>query len=403
MEQQQRRAVVVTVSDGVDAGVREDASGAALAERLVDAGWTVGERLVVPDEVARIGAVLRAAAQAGANLVVTTGGTGLGPRDVTPEATRAVMERPVPGLAEAMRAVGRASTPMADLSRGEVVALGSTLVVNTPGSVRGAVESLDAVLGLLPHAVQLLAGDTRDHPEGHGTGSVPHSGDGPGEDAAAAGSAEQHDHGHTHDHGHAHDDAGAEHGTGHGHAHDDACALAHAPGIPDERRPGTLVAVYASPVAATLLDWGRGLGYRRVVLVEPDPALEERIDQDAATAARHARTHADLVVTSVGDAGIDDDSDVVITDHGREALTDLCEDLLRSDARWIGLMGSPRHSGPHVEPLAERGWSDEQVARIQRPIGLDIGSKTPPEIALSTLAGLVADRQGRSGGPYPPA
>jgi len=93
----------------------------------------------------------------------------------------------------------------------------------------------------------------------------------------------------------------------------------------------------------------------------------------------------------------------VVTDHGREALTDLCEDLLRSAARWIGLMGSPRHSGPHVEPLTERGWSDEQVARIQRPIGLDIGSKTPPEIALATLAGLVADRQGRSGGPYEPA
>ncbi len=155
-----RTAAVVTVSDGVFHGSREDLSGRAVCDTLSQAGFRVSRRAVVPDEPSQIERILRALA-ATADLVVTTGGTGLGPRDVTPEATRAVVEREVPGLAEAMRATGRAKTPLADLSRAVVGALGATLVVNLPGSSKGAVESLGAILPVIPHALDLLAGQTR--------------------------------------------------------------------------------------------------------------------------------------------------------------------------------------------------------------------------------------------------
>ncbi len=153
-----RPALVLTVSDGVSAGTRQDLSGDAVEAALREAGFDV-ERSVVPDEIAAISTAIQAGL-ARARLIVTTGGTGLGPRDVTPEATRALIERETPGLTHLMMARGLESTPMAALSRAGAGAIGSTLVINLPGSARGAVESLEAVLEVIPHALDLLAGDT---------------------------------------------------------------------------------------------------------------------------------------------------------------------------------------------------------------------------------------------------
>ena len=151
-----KRALVITASDRVNEGVREDTSGIGVGERLEALGFTV-QRAVLPDEREELTAVLRASAETH-DLIVTTGGTGLTPRDVTPQATRDAIDYDIPGLAEAMRAAGRLSTPYADLSRGVVGVIGRALVINLPGSPKGALESLVAIEAVFDHALETLAG-----------------------------------------------------------------------------------------------------------------------------------------------------------------------------------------------------------------------------------------------------
>ena len=152
------RAAVLTVSDAGSRGEREDSAGPAVAAVLEGAGFDVAERALLPDEQEQIAALLaRWCDRGGLDLVVTAGGTGLAARDRTPEATASVLDYEVPGLAEAMRAAGRASTPFASLSRGRSGVRGRTLLLNLPGSERGARESIEAVAAVLRHACQQLA------------------------------------------------------------------------------------------------------------------------------------------------------------------------------------------------------------------------------------------------------
>lgn len=155
------QAKVLTVSDGVVGGTRDDKSGAALVERLEAAGYQVVDRRVVADGIDSVADALRLLTAGFAGLVVTTGGTGFGPRDLTPEGTAAVLDRHAPGLAEAMRL---ANPDKGRLSRAVAGTVGSSLVLNTPGSTAGAVETLDAVLDVVPHALELLAGQPTEHP-----------------------------------------------------------------------------------------------------------------------------------------------------------------------------------------------------------------------------------------------
>lgn len=160
---------IVTVSDGVHYGTREDKSGATLEARVIAEGWDFVERTVTEDGTEPVAATLRSLAEDFHGLIITTGGTGFGPRDQTPEGTRAVIDREAPGLAEAMRLVN----PLGRLSRGVAGTIGTALVINTPGSTKGCVECLEAVIDVVPHAVKLMVDNADPHPNlehGHGNG-----------------------------------------------------------------------------------------------------------------------------------------------------------------------------------------------------------------------------------------
>lgn len=167
-------------------------------------------------------------------------------------------------------------------------------------------------------------------------------------------------------------------------ANEDSCAVAHgaAPAAPQTR---TLVTVFASPVTDYLLRYGQDLGFRPV-LVEPERA---RISATVNAAA--------IVLTSMP-ADLDGTADVVVTDHHRVELGPMLRDVLALPVRWIGVLGNPRHPAPHITALGDLGVTTADIARVHRPIGLNIGSRTPPEIAIATMAGLLADRNGREGG-----
>ncbi len=170
----------------------------------------------------------------------------------------------------------------------------------------------------------------------------------------------------------------------HDHEHDPSCEVAHGrsePPVEDK----ILVAVFASPVARFLLRYAGDAGYR-ALLLEPDPVR-------AAEAKAEGIELADSM-----DAFVPGAADVVVTDHHREELGIQLRDALAGKARWVGIMGNPRHEGPHVQALTELGVPPAEIARVHRPIGLNIGSRAPAEIAIATLAGLIADRNGKPGG-----
>lgn len=197
-----------------------------------------------------------------------------------------------------------------------------------------------------------------------------------------ASSEVQHDHHHHHEHGqdgHEHLPHGAE-----GHVHDESCAVAHGSAVaPAENK--VLAAVFASPVASYLLRYGADAGYR-AVLIEPDPELAKSVTADG------------FEITNSLSGVPADIADVVVTDHHREDLGIALRDALAARARWVGIMGSPRQEPPHIDALTRLGVPAAEIAKVHRPIGLNIGSRTPAEIAIATLAGLIADRNAKPGG-----
>lgn len=407
MEPGTTRAAVLTVSDGVTQGTREDASGDAAEALLRAAGFDVSERRVVADERAEIESALRELASAN-GLVVTTGGTGFGTRDVTPEATRAVIEREAPGLAELMRATGLAQTPMAALSRGIAGALGAALIVNLPGSPKGVGESLAAVLPVVPHAVELLGGATGAHPsvpDEHAAApptTMEDRAPGPWVDVKAVrviGSPPC-----TVGNAMAIVPGGEVRGTL-GCAEFDAAAVSaaaevQAAGAPEmrtfhhpegdvevylepHRAPPRLVVVSATDVARSLRVEMERQG-RRVIVLEP---RAERVAPEDGPSVR-----------SLEELTLGYDDEVVFTDHDAPGIADMLTSLLRSPVRFIGVMGSRRHVAHYVEDLRSRGFGDDDLRRIRSPLGLDLGGRRPEEIALAIAAGLVAADHDRGGG-----
>jgi molybdopterin adenylyltransferase len=395
-------AAVLTVSDGVSGGMRADGSGDVAEELLRAAGFDPVDRSVVPDERSRIEATLRSLAASHA-LVVTTGGTGFGPRDVTPEATRALVDREAPGLAELMRSAGLAKTPMASLSRAVAGSVGSALVLNLPGSPKGVRESLEAVLPVVPHAVELLSGATGAHPTGHGLGSM--DGDASpdrvevkavkvvaGEPPCRVGMSM------------AVEAGGPVHGTL-GCAEFDEQAVAAAAEVRQtgepatrvlhhdlgdievylepHRRPPRLVIVSATDVARALRASLGRLGYEAVLV---EGRSERVLPSDGPR------------VASIGDLQLAGNDVVVLTDHDAPDASETLAAAARSSARFVGMMSSRRHVERHLDAIRALGLTDEEIARVHAPVGLDIGGRSAEEIALSIAAGIVADDHGRDGG-----
>jgi xanthine dehydrogenase accessory factor len=167
--------------------------------------------------------------------------------------------------------------------------------------------------------------------------------------------------------------------------HDDSCAVAHGGAAPVPAGAKVLAAVFATPVASFLLRYAADVGYR-AILIEPDP-------DRAKAAATDGIELADAV-----DATMAAVADVVVTDHHRPELGTQLRDALAAGARWVGIMGNPRHEPPHVAALKELGVPADEIGKVHRPIGINIGSHTPAEIAIATIAGLIADRNGKPGG-----
>jgi xanthine/CO dehydrogenase XdhC/CoxF family maturation factor len=314
---------------------------------------------------------------------------------------------------------------MAVLSRGAAGIVGRALVLNLPGSPRGATESLEAVLPVIPHALETLAGRTQHSqdrapeptlaPQPEGPGHPHELSDelakrlGRGEEVVVATAVRVH--------GSPPCMPGQKILVGHdgplagtlGCAEFDSGAVADAPAVLSDGRPAmrtyqhdlgsvevylephrrapTFVVLGATPVAAWLLRWANDLGYD-TALVEP---RSERVTDEH-------RALAGQVASSPEEVSLDGDVDAVHTDHDAPQVAEHIGVLLKSGARFVGAMGSSRHAGRHLDALRALGFSDEDVARVRTPVGLDVGARTPQEIAVSILAGLLAARNDRSGG-----